>query len=431
MGCGESPKTAPSTAISASPDSSQPTTVQATTPRTRTINRVFSQPGSIEAFEQTPIFAKVPGYVHKWAVDMGDEVKKGQLLAELWVPELVSELDLKKEQVQQAKKTLALSKTQVITAKAQVDEAEAALSRALALGEFWKGQDERFTTLVTQNVLDKQSREETHNQYRAATAALTEARAKISTSKALLQEKEIAIDKSEIDVRAAEAELQRQADLVRYCTFLAPYDGVVTRRTINTFDFVQPPTAGKGDPLYVVERRDIMRVFVEVPEAEAVLVHKGAPASVRVQAFPGREFSGTVERTSYSLDRTTRTLVAEIDFANPKDELRPGMYAFATIQATTRDVLSLPATSVVTEGDVNVGYKTFCFFIENGALKRTQVEIGVRNAQFVQVLRKLVPGGRAGEAPNWKAFSGSEEVVPSDLAGLKDGQQVEVARAKK
>jgi multidrug efflux pump subunit AcrA (membrane-fusion protein) len=208
---------------------------------------------------------------------------------------------------------------------------------------------------------------------------------------------------------------------------------VVTERNINTKQFVQPATGAKADVLYVVERTDVVRIFVSVPETDADWVSVGAPATVRVQALQGREFKGTVTRTAWSLNRTTRTLLTEIDLKNPElpkggRRLRPGMYAYATLEAEWKDVLSLPVSAVVTEGDVNVGYRTFCFLLEGGKVKRTRVELGARNDQRVEVLKKQVPPSGSGGTPQWQPFSGTEEVVQGDLNGLKDGQPVEVKR---
>jgi RND family efflux transporter MFP subunit len=394
-------------------------------PEKRSISRSVAQPGYIQAFEQTPIFALIPGYVQKWSVDIGDVVHKGDVLAELWVPEQVSLLNLKREQVQQAKKAMVLARTQVETAAAQLKEAEAALGRARALNDYWKGQSERFDKLVTQNVLDKQSHADALSQFQAAAAALAEAQARISSASKLVHEKETAREKAEIDIKAAEADKQHQADIVRYATFLAPYDGVVTRRNVNTFDFVQPPTAGKGDPLYVIERRDIMRIFVEVPESDAVWVTKGTLAHIRIPALQGREFSGTVARTSYALHRATRTLLAEIDLDNDKDELRPGMYSYAKLESQGREVMTLPASAILTEGDVNVGYRTFCYRVVNGHVQRTQVEIGTRNERLVEVLKMRIAEVNGKEA-RWEGITGAETIVQSDLSGLQEGQAVNV-----
>jgi HlyD family secretion protein len=402
----------------------------------KNIRRQVGQPGVIQAFERTPIVARIPGYVLKWHVDIGDTIHKDALLAELWVPEMVSELKFKEEQVQQAKKVLAMTDAQVFTAKAQIKEAMAGLSRAEFNHEYWKGQSARFSTLVGEKVLDKQNQEETLNQFRSATAALAEAKARIESAKAVELEKESARDKAEVDIRAAEADRQRQADLLGYAKLTAPYEGVVTQKNINTKQFVQPATGVQGDVLYVVERTDTVRIFVSVPETDADWVRIGTPATVRVQALQGQEFTGTVTRTAWSLNRVSRTLLTEVDLPNPElpkqgRRLRPGMYAYATIEAEWRDVLALPASAVVTEGDVNVGYQTFSWMVEDGRVKRTQIEIGARSDQLVEVLKKRALGAKTGDGPRWEAFTGAEEVVQRDLSGLKDGQSVEVNRSGK
>jgi multidrug efflux pump subunit AcrA (membrane-fusion protein) len=395
-------------------------------PERKTIRRQVGLPGVIQAFERTSILARVPGYVQQWNVDLGDPVQKGEVLAELWVPEMVDELKLKEEQVEQARKILAMAQAQVGTARARVQEAEAGLARAEATHDYWKRQSARFDSLVKGAVLDRQTQEETLNQYQSAVAAVKEAKAKIESARALQQEKEAARDKAEVDIRAAEAERRRQADLVGYARLLAPYKGIVTQRSINTGQFVQPATGVSGDVLYVVERTDVVRVFVSVPETDADWVRVGAPAEVRVQALQDQEFRGKVTRTARSLNGTTRTLLTEIDLPNPENRLRPGTYAYATIDAEWPDVPTLPASAVVTEGDVNVGYQTFCYLVENDRVKRTPIRVGARNDQLVEVLKKQVAETRTGEGPRWEVFTGQEEVVRGDLSGLKDGQQIMV-----
>jgi HlyD family secretion protein len=407
-------------------------------PERKTIHREVGQPGLIQPFERTPIVSKIPGYVLKWNVDIGDPIRKDQVLAALWVPEMVSELRLKEEMVQQAKKALAMAQAQVVTAQAQVQEAKAAVNKAKATRNYWKSQSDRFSTLVQNSVLDKQSQEETLNQYRSAAAALSEAEARLQSAIATVREKESARDKAEVDIRAADAARQQQADLVGYATLKAPYNGVVTQRNNNlsTGQFVQPATGAQADMLYVVERTEIVRIFVSVPETDAAWVHIGTPATVRVQALQGQEFKGKVTRTAWSLNHVTRTLLTEIDLENPElpkigRRLRPGMYAYAAIEAEWQDILTVPASAVMTEGDVNVGYRNYCYIVENGHAKRTPIEIGAKNDQLVEVLKKQVSAVSAGEGTQWEAFTGAEQVVRGDLAGLKDGQAVQVNPPRK
>jgi multidrug resistance efflux pump len=419
-------------AASDSPAVEQPArSVTAVKPERKTIRREVAQPGFIQAFERTPIVARIPGYVLKWNVDIGDAIHKDDVLAELWVPEMVSELKLKTELVRQAQKALAMTKAQVVTATAQVREAEAGLGRAEANHNYWKSQSSRFTSLVKDSVLDKQTQEETLNQFRSAAAAFVEAKAKIDSAKAVQQEKEASRDKAEVDILAADADRRRQADFVGYAMLTAPYEGVVIQRNINTKQFVQPATGAQGDVLYVVERTDIVRIFVPVPETDADWVHIGTPAAVRVQALQGQEFKGNVTRTAWSLNQVNRTLLTEIDLPNPEvpnlgRRLRPGMYVYATIFAEWPNLLTLPASAVVTEGDVNIGYKTFGYLLEDDHVKRTLVEIGLRDDRLFEILKKRVPDAKNSEGSRWEAITGDEKFVERELSGLQDGQAVEV-----
>src|SRR5262249_61823243 len=133
-------------------------------------------------------------------------------------------------------------------------------------------------------------------------------------------------------------------------------------------------------------------------------------------------------RSAWSLNRTTRTLLTEIDLPNPDGRLRPGMYAYATLNTARSNVLTLPASAVGTQGDVNVGYQTFCWIVEQGTVRGTSIETGARNDRLVEVVKKQVPGAGPDKEPRWEAFSGTEEVVQGDLAGLKDGQEVRLAQ---
>ena len=135
-------------------------------------------------------------------------------------------------------------------------------------------------------------------------------------------------------------------------------------------------------------------------------------------------------RTAWSLNQVSRTLLTEIDLPNPElpklgRRLRPGMYVYASIFAEVPDMLTVPAVMVVTEGDVNVGYKTFCCLVADGGVNRTQIEIAARNDQLVEVLKKRVSGGKNGEGSPWEDFTGNETIA-ARATGLTDGQSVEV-----
>lgn len=405
---------------------STPPVVKTARPERVTFHRLIEQPARVEAFEETPIYAKIPGYVQEVRVEVaGTRVHKDDLLAKLWVPELVEEQKQKEKQVHQAEKALAVAQARIITAKAQVQEAEAALDRFKATHVYWKDQSERFTRLgKSSEVMDKQSVEEALNQYRSAGAGVKEAQARIEWARATQKEMESLRDKAEADVGVARADERRVAALLSYAEIRAPFDGIVSYRHVHTGHFLQPAVAGntgKAEPLFVVVRMDRVRVFLDVPEADSVLVHDGALASIRIPVLNDREFNGKVAGSAWSLEPGQRTLRTEIDFDNPKELLRPGMYAHAYIPTEQLNTFSLPSSSVVIRDG-----QSFCYRVEDGKAVKTVIRIGEREGDRVEVLKKLSRRKRAGEPVRWEDFSGKELVIVSNPGELTDGQAIQV-----
>src|SRR5262249_16477266 len=198
----------------------------------------------------------------------------------------------------------------------------------------------------------------------------------------------------------------------RYTKIPAPFDGVVTKRHINDGDLVQPPTGRKGEALFVVDQVDPVRVFVNVPEVEAVWVRDKDEALVPTQRPSGHEFKGNVTRTARALAPTTRTLRTEIDLANPERKLLPGMYVDVTITPQRRNVWTLPASAVVVTQE-----QSYCYRVEAGKAVRTPVQVGLSGGGLIEVRKKQVKKGSA-----WEDFTGQEKIVKSGVSDLKAGQ---------
>jgi HlyD family secretion protein len=358
-----------------------------------------SEPGRVLAFQETPIYARVPGYVQDWMrdADMGAAVKEGQTLAVLSVPDLEAALAHKEAAVQQADAQLKLARAAVTVADKEEQRA--------------KSQFERFQKVGT-SALNAD--------------AIEEAKYAHETALAKLKSAQVDVDVKAADLEAAKKDRDVQKAWLEFATLKAPYAGVVTLRNINKGDFVQPATQAKGDPLFVVQETDKVRVWVFVPESDADWVGENCDAAFRVQAIQGKEYKGQkVARTSWSLNTRERTLTAEIDVPNADGGLRPGMYVYATISKERSGARTLPATAVVTRADQTQGDKTVCFVVEGGKAVHTLVKVGARDDQRVEVLAKQPPAGGA-----WQPFTGDEEVVV-DGSKLNDGQAVEVKAAAK
>src|SRR5262245_6164048 len=364
-------------------------------PERKEVRRLIERPGyNIEAFERTALYAKIAGYVLKWNVDMGDSVRKDDVLAELYIPEMEVELKQKDASVGQT--------------ASEIKQAEAAKLRAMAELKRADSQYKRLARLTS--VIDKDQAEEYRLGFEAAQAALAKAEADVDVAKARL--------------KVAEADRDHVRTLLQYTKVRAPYDGVVTgRRSINVGDFVQPSAASRGESLFVVERIRPVRVFINVQELEAAWVRDGDAAIIRVQSLQGQQFKGAVTRSSKSLHPENRTLRTEIDLPNEDEKLLPGMFVNATIIAQHKNVWALPAAAVVTQGE-----QSYCYRVESGKAVRTPIQVGLRGSDLVETLKKQTRPATAGEESYWEDFTGKEVISASDPAALTDGQAVKAAQ---
>jgi hypothetical protein len=208
---------------------------------------------------------------------------------------------------------------------------------------------------------------------------------------------------------------------------------VIVARNANTFDFVLPssgdPTTmeraphlspGGAAPIYVVDRTDIVRIFVDIPEQDANYVQIGTKASVLAKAYRDQPITGTVTRTSWALNVKSRTLRAEIDLPNPNSQLLPGMYAYAKVIIERPGVHALPVSALTHSGE-----KTYCWKHENGKSVRVEVQTGVSDGEWIEITNCQLPAEPVAGDP-WIPVNGSEQVILGDLSILADGGPVEI-----
>ncbi|MBW3542813.1 MAG: efflux RND transporter periplasmic adaptor subunit [Planctomycetes bacterium] len=398
--------------------------VSAGKPQRKTLTLSTLQPGRIDAFEETPLYSKVTGYVDEVLVDIGDRVDEDQRLVRLWVPEMEDDLEQHRAlvaqaeaDVEQAKAAVAAAQAAARTAEARVSQAQAGIARAEADCDRWESEYKRNEELATGGSVTARLVDEKRNAWRAAEAACQEAAANVKSAEAAAAEAGANVRKIQADQTSAEARLKvagatlaRTQTLLDYAEIKAPFAGVVTRRSVDTGHYVHPANGGGTKPLVVVASTDKVRVFVDVPEVEAPLVDAGDggdAAVVRVQALGGREFDATVTRTSWSLDPANRALRVEIDVLNDEGLLRSGMYATVNILLEEReDVLALPIAAILREAGA-----AYCYAVESGKLVRRPLELGLRSGDEVEVLGGIEP---------------DDTIVLARVESLHEGQSVEV-----
>lgn len=428
------------------PAAAGPTAVKVVSPKKQSLRWSIDQPGTVTAFETTPVAAKIAGYVAAIApddaarkagkadavIDMGSAVAKGQLLATLSIPELVAEAAQKDAAVKQAaaeaeqvRQEFGVLDAQVAAGKAAVAEAETGVQRWTAEFERWKTELAQADELVGKRVIDAQSRAVVFKQFQSAEAARAEADAKVATAAAALKERQARRTKADADLAAAtartavaDAAAKEVQARVSYTRITAPFDGIVTARNVHTGHFVQPPTGGQGQPLFVVARLDVVRVFLDVPEAAAAKAVPGAKALVRFPALGNEEIPGAVARTAGVVSPDTRTLRTEIDLPNEKRTVQPGMYAFVRIDAESADATVLPSSCVLPADETH-----YVYLVEDGKAVRYRVRVGRTEGTAVQVLARRRAAATTGD---WQPFTGAEKVVNGNLGALADGTAVEV-----
>jgi RND family efflux transporter MFP subunit len=266
--------------------------VAVTTPQPAPTSSDLNLPGSTLPFQQATLYARVNGYLERRLVDIGDVVKKGQLLAVISAPEL-------DQQLAQAKADLARAKADLEFARSNLARYEAAdRDGAIAQGD--------------------------------------------------LDQRRNAVHTAEATVQAVVATVQGLAEQQRFERVTAPFDGLVTQRNVDVGALIAAGSGSATTPLFALAQNDVLRVYVNVPQPFVDEVRVGQPVQMQTRALPGRIFKGAIERSAGSLDLATRTMLVEIDVPNSDGMLKPGMYVQVSFQAQrVGDRWRVPASAVV------------------------------------------------------------------------------------
>jgi len=227
-------------------------------------------PGSLQAYEESPIYARTSGYLVRWYKDIGSKVSKGDLLAKIDAPEVDQELN----------------------------QTKAARQQILAQMELAKISADRWENLRKSDSVSAQEADQQLSGYKQAQANLA----------------------------AADANVRRLEQLEGFKDVYAPFSGVLTRRNVDPGALINAGAGAAGRELFNIARVDPLRVFTSVPQAYALSIKVGSQTVVTLQEFPGEKFLGKVARTAESIDPATRTLLTEVDVPNKDGRLLPGSF---------------------------------------------------------------------------------------------------------
>lgn len=250
-------------------------------------------PGNIQAFIDSPIYARTNGYLKKWYVDMGGHVKQGQLLADIETPEIDQQLEQARAQLNTARANYGTSE---ITAK-------------------------RYEDLKSTEAVAKQDVDNAVGAFKANAAT----------------------------VSAAEYQVRYLEQLESFKKIYAPFDGVITTRNTDIGALIGAgSTGGVGSQLFHISATRTLRVYVNVPQQYSQSAKPGLTADLTLAEFPGKRFKGKLVRTADSIDLASRTLLVEVDVDNPTGELLPGAYGEVHLKIPNSiPTFILPVTSLI------------------------------------------------------------------------------------
>ncbi|MGO4885845.1 MAG: efflux RND transporter periplasmic adaptor subunit [Bryobacteraceae bacterium] len=273
--------------------------VEVATARLAPARSTIDLPGDMVALVDSPIFARVDGYLRTRLVDYGDRVKAGQLLAEIDTPEL-------DQQIRQARATILQSQSALNEVKADLDLSKANLNMAHLTVDRWR-------RLVKRGVVPQQEADQKEADYAVTEAQVAKAQASIGTT--------------EETVHANEANLHRLEEMKAFARIVAPYDGVITSRTVDIGWLVNSGSSGTARELFHIAQIQVLRIFVNVPQTNVASIHPGQTAELRVEELPGQVFAAHVTRIANALDANSRAMLTVLEVPNPSGVLLPGMYA--------------------------------------------------------------------------------------------------------
>ncbi len=319
----------------------------------------FVLPGNVTAYTDSPIYARTSGYLTRWYFDIGARVKKGALLAEIAAPELDQQL--------------AQAENDLVTAEATANNA--------------RMQAERYTGLVQSDAVSKQDTDNFVNQAAATAAA----------------------------VKSAQANVQRLKELQSFEKVYAPFDGVVTARTIDTGQLID---AGAGKEMFHLQAIQTLRVYTNLPQVYSQNMKLGTTIDLSFAEHAGKTDPGTLVRTADAIDPASRTLLVEIDVDNRAGQLLPGSLAqvhFKTPAAGATFLVPAAALIFRREG-LRLGV-----VIDGNRAHLIPVVIGEDDGANVQIVSGLSAGDKVIQDPPDSLIEGEKVYVESPGAKADAG----------
>lgn len=335
----------------------------------------LSLPGETRAWYESTIYARVNGYLASWVVDIGDPVKKGQLLATIDTPELDDQLAAADAKLKVSEADVAVAQANTVLAKSTYDR-------------WWNS---------PKGLVSDQEQQEKKAEYDTSLAKVNAAQSQVNLD---------------------QADVHRLTEMTEFKKVLAPFDGVITARRIDIGDLITAGSTANTTSLFSIAQADKVRVFVEVPQSVSGSMDVGTAAVAVADQYPNRKFTGTIARTSRSIDPTARTLRVEVDILNPDLALLPGTYLQVGFQLKESSYLQVPASALLFR---SAGPQV-AVVDDQGIVRFHDISIARDQGEYVEVASGLSPSDKV-------ALNISSQVSDGDHVNAIDASQPAVSEA--
>lgn len=355
--------------------------VQVTSVARKAIVYSFRATADIAPLMEVELFPKVSGYLERISVRIGDEVRPGQVIAQIDPSDFLHKVKEIEAKLAQAK--AQLSELEAGARPEELREAEEGVKQARSRFENARLQRERVEALFQRQVISKKEMDYAEMEFNVAQAQLaaSEQRLHLVREGARREAKEA----SQAKVREMEALLSQEKIKLAQTSIVAPFRGQISKRNVDPGALVTPSTA-----IATVVSTDTVKVVAHILEKDIPRVKPGMKVKIEAQAFPGEVFEGRIARVNSALDQATRTLRTEIEIPNPGRRLKPGMFVRLEIVLVEKPgALVVPKYALMEEGAARWVY------VVNGnqALRRI-VRTGLEQYPDVEVVEGLQEGER-------------------------------------
>jgi multidrug efflux pump subunit AcrA (membrane-fusion protein) len=462
-------------AVDPAPDDENAISVKTIRPR-RDASFAFmaTQPAYVEAYYRAPLEAQLAGRIKSITKDEGSPVKKGELLAEIEVPDLVAEVAQKDAVVKRCRVDQRLAEKQVPIAEAAAEVAmhniaqkEAEAEEAQYTMEFRQLELNRIQIMVQNNTVYRELLDEKDRAFKSARSAHSAAQLAVKKAQADYKEAKAKVDAAiaDVDLKKALVDVaQRDWDkakaLADYAKITAPFDGVITSRKVDPGAFVKNAATAHTEPLLVVERTDIVSVFMRLPDNYApYVVDNETEARIEMSELPGRWIQAKVSRHPPTLNERDRRMRVEVDLFNGTSEqyqaflarekestyadlkygpppfeltvkgrklkknrahfLLPGMVGKMTLVFEKIEAFLVPSSAIFSPAG-----KPYLYEVKDGTAHLVPIEIQVNNGKLAKVTRIVRVEGEEIK----QDLTGEEEIVLSNQGELSEGAAVKTTR---